>query len=1513
MDYQYKVIVSNRTVYKEFEITPEMEIVRLGTTSSCEFRLNPESFFEDIEIEYTKQDNCWNIDCPDNIYISRGDMRKLYSSEIKHGDIISVCYASTGNEAFELRFMIDFEAKVPNYNWYIDLNDKKSILISDDRDSDIVLISEFNKASRIELVRCGRDWELRSFTAKYGVYLNGSYVNETKEIHDGDFIFVGDASFFIRKDKIYFDINNIKAGNANVKEVIHKNNALKYPLFNRNTRIKYKLNTEDISILNPPSAPNKPEDNLVMTLMPALGMLALTVVVRGFMSNSSNSSFIIFSVCSMGMGIATSIASFIQSKKKYNVECEKRVQEYEKYIETKKSQIEEKREKEKNILEDIHLDHTKQINLVKKFSERLFERRTVDEDFLDIYIGKGKVLAGQKIKVKEQEHFETDDKLVDVPMELKKQYKYISNAPVHLELKDTCAIGIVGNKSQQEGLFRNFVLDLCVRQFYGDVQLYALIDDDYKKYEWLKKLPHFQNASGIRNIVYDNDSRGNIFESLYRELTARSEKNSKDNICQNIVVLVLKERGLKNHPLSKFIEMAGEIGCTFIFFEENKEELPLCCNSIIDVQDDQHVNLINSEDSTQNMEVEIEFVDNKTMKMVAEKMTPIHCEEISLESSLRKNITLYELMGIYAVEDWNLGEHWKQAKIYETMDTPLGINAKNEIVSLNLHEKYHGPHGLVAGTTGSGKSEILQSYILSAAMRFHPFEIAFVIIDFKGGGMVNQFRNLPHLVGAITNIDGREMARSLKSIKAELVKRQALFAEANVNHIDKYIKLYKEGKVNKPLPHLVIIVDEFAELKAEQPEFMKELISAARIGRSLGVHLILATQKPSGQVNEQIWSNSKFRLCLKVQNQEDSKEVLKSPLAAEIREPGRAYLQVGNNEIFELFQSAYSGAPSAFDDSNNQKAFNICCVDFSGKKHIVYVKKKAKAAKESATQLDTIVEYINKYCKENAIEKLPGICLPSLEDVIPYDNKRYMEKAEVTTVNIGVYDDPDNQLQENYDLDVQSTNSLVIGTSMVGKTSLLQLLIRDISEKYSPQEVSIYTIDLASKALKIFEELHHVGGVIVDTDDEKMKHFIRMILEEIAKRKDSFARMGITSFNSYREAGFKDLSHILILVDNFGGLKEIFADYEDDILYILREGNAVGVSFFVTAKQTAGIGYRYMGNFGNRFCYTCNDSSEYANVLDRCRMEMKNTPGRGLMMKDKVIYEFQTYLAFAGEKEIDRVETIRKYISEANSRYAETSAVKIPEIPKLLDQKTLHTMFTSSEKKYVVSVAVDYEKVCLWNLDLAKMGVIFISGAEKRGKKNFVRTVLYALQNRVFSDLCEVAIFDGFDRKYREFEDYGVVTKYTVDSSEIENYIGQVESELENRQMRLRNGEIDNQEQLPLLLTIINVEDFWNGNYSKNATEQFKRVVKLGKTMKAAFIICNIENAAIGFSSGEMMKYLKENRNLLFFDNLSNLKLFDVSAAQLRKYKKTIDVGDAYFFKEQDVEKIKTVLTGRGV
>ena len=222
--------------------------------------------------------------------------------------------------------------------------------------------------------------------------------------------------------------------------------------------------------------------------------------------------------------------------------------------------------------------------------------------------------------------------------------------------------------------------------------------------------------------------------------------------------------------------------------------------------------------------------------------------------------------------------------------------------------------------TGSGKSEFIITYILSMAINYHPYEVSFVLIDYKGGGLTGAFENketgikLPHLAGTITNLDTVEMNRSLASIQSELRKRQRMFNEArdklNESTIDiyKYQNLYRRGLVDKPISHLFIISDEFAELKDQRPEFMEQLISTARIGRSLGVHLILATQKPSGVVNDQIWSNSKFRICLRVQDKSDSMDMIKCPDAAELKTTGRFYLQVGYNELFAMGQAAWAGA-----------------------------------------------------------------------------------------------------------------------------------------------------------------------------------------------------------------------------------------------------------------------------------------------------------------------------------------------------------------------------------------------------------------------------------------------------------------------------------------------------------------------------------------------------------------------------------------------------------------------------
>ena len=342
---------------------------------------------------------------------------------------------------------------------------------------------------------------------------------------------------------------------------------------------------------------------------------------------------------------------------------------------------------------------------------------------------------------------------------------------------------------------------------------------------------------------------------------------------------------------------------------------------------------------------------------------------------------------------------------------------------MNLHEKAHGPHGLVAGTTGSGKSEIIQSYIISLAVNFHPYEVGFLLIDYKGGGMANLFKDLPHLMGTITNLDGAQSMRALASIKAELQKRQRLFGEHDVNHINQYQKLFKQGEASEPMPHLFLISDEFAELKSEQPDFMKELVSTARIGRSLGIHLILATQKPSGVVDDQIWSNSKFKLALKVQDASDSNEILKTPDAAEITLPGRAYLQVGNNEIYELFQSAWSGAdyiPEKEDQElvdttvyaiNDLGQYDILSEDlsgFGGKEEIEKI----------PTELDAVIDYVHQYTVEQGIEQLARPWLPPLperlfaQDLHPVEFKEaWKEPKKALKATIGLLDQPELQAQ----------------------------------------------------------------------------------------------------------------------------------------------------------------------------------------------------------------------------------------------------------------------------------------------------------------------------------------------------------------------------------------------------------------------------------------------------------------------------------------------------------------------
>lgn len=857
--------------------------------------------------------------------------------------------------------------------------------------------------------------------------------------------------------------------------------------------------------------------------------------------------------------------------------------------------------------------------------------------------------------------------------------------------------------------------------------------------------------------------------------------------------------------------------------------------------------------------------------------------DIYKSKNIPENVTLFDLFGVSSAEALQIEKRWQESQIHKTMAAPLGLKSNSEVVALDLHEKYHGPHGLVAGTTGSGKSEILQSYILSMAVLFHPYEVGFVIIDFKGGGMVNQFKDLPHLIGSITSIGRHETNRSLLLIKAELRKRQELFAQHNVNHINTYIQLFKKNEAKTPLPHLILVVDEFAELKMDQPEFMKELVSIARIGRSLGVHLILTTQKPSGVVDAQIWSNSKFKLCLKVQNKEDSNEVLRSPLAAEIKEPGRAYLQVGNNEIFELFQSAYSGAPS----SN----------DYKGQKSYV----------DAETQLKAIVNYVAQYCKKNNIERLPGICPPPLPELIPFTHATKVESAQSgIQVVLGVYDDLNNQLQKQMQMDLLSGNIFIVGASQYGKTALLQLLIRDLAERYSPEEVSIYILDFASTTLKVFDLLKHVGGVVTAVDVVKLKIFFHMIIREIAFRKDKFSKLNLTSFASYKEAGYKDLPCIVVMLDNLTMFRELFEDFDETFLRVCREGLTVGISMIVTTSQIRGIGYNYLSSFAHPIALHCNQKDEYNALFERCKLEPLSIPGRAVVAIDKEMFEMQTYLAFEGKREIDRVNNIRGFVTQMQEKYTTQQAHRIPEIPHAL---TSETMWKNYEMQpYCVGIGMDYNTVDVVALNLLKLGYLAISGREKSGRTNFVYYMLRCLQQQNLP--AEVHIVDGYDRQLEPLAGQPLVKDYVVDIDVLPELMLALDTECIRRKKLLQQGGRKALVEVPLLfVTIAHPHFFEIDGLGKDEIETCKKLMKIGKEIKLFFLFAELKNAPIPYGASDVLKAVKEGKNVLFFDDLNAFKMWDVAMAESRKQTKPLELGDAFFLNENEtVVRIKTPL-----
>jgi len=1049
-------------------------------------------------------------------------------------------------------------------------------------------------------------------------------------------------------------------------EVYEKN---KY--FQRPPRFKRSIETKTFEIDPPTQKENQQEMPLIFTIAPMLtmgmtslitGMGSLNKIMTGESTFKDEFASLLITGCMlMSMILFPLLQKFYVKIQKKRREAKRR-KKYKKYIATKREEIFAEIEYQKQVLTEDFLPLKNVESIIIDSLRNLWERKLEHKDFLELRLGVGTRKPDIDIKYP-QEHFTMEeDDLKDIITELVNESKDIENVPITLNLVDNNKLGLLGNDYYIKRYLDGLMLQVVAYHGYDMLRVVILTDETKSNYwDKYRNLPFiWNNEKTLRYYATNQDEINKVTGFLKEEFNYRKSFNNNDinytSFLPYYLIIADDVSLVKNNILIKeILETKQNYGYSVIMLSDKLDMLPNECATFVNVDPTSSGVFTNQMTQDNQLIFKPDFVDFDIKKSIS-KISNVPLDIANGKFILPKKYSFLEMYDVGNVNQLNVLNRWKTSDVVNTLEAPVGIDEAAQLFKIDLHEKAHGPHGLVAGMTGSGKSEWIITYILSMAVNYSPEEVQFVLIDYKGGGLALTFDDqengikLPHVVGTITNLDIVEIKRSLASIESELKRRQTMFKKArealNESSMDiyKYQKLYREGKVEEPMSHLFIISDEFAELKAQQPEFMDQLISTARIGRSLGVHLILATQKPSGVVDDQIWSNSKFRVCLKVQDKSDSNDMLKCPDAAMLKETGRFYFQVGYNELFAKGQSAYAGCPYYEADKKVEQV--DADVEFvSGMGNVLKlgnIEKNNTQYEFKGEELPNILNHIIKVSKNVNLKIMP-LWLTRIPNVIYVDKLRekynYNKEDYILNPIIGEYDDPSRQKQGLLTLPLSEDGNVIIyGSSGSGKENLLTTLLWSIISNHSIQEVNSYILDFGSQILNNFETAPHVGDIIHSGMDEKIENLFKFINSEISKRRKKFVNFN-GNYQDYIKENEEKIPNIVVVINQFEVFADLYEKYIEEIGELTRDSARYGIYFVLTSSSTSAIRTKISQNFKTILTLQLNDEMDYRNIVGNTNgLVPSKSIGRGLIKLDRVV-EFQTAYARNKESLYDEIKT----------------------------------------------------------------------------------------------------------------------------------------------------------------------------------------------------------------------------------------------------------------------------------
>ncbi|MFH8982040.1 type VII secretion protein EccC [Streptomyces varsoviensis] len=1008
--------------------------------------------------------------------------------------------------------------------------------------------------------------------------------------------------------------------------------------------------------------------------------------------------------------------------------------------------------------------------------ERLWERRGGHEDYAEVRVGLGSRRAGLFLLPPETKPVEDLEPLSAISLRrFTKAYQNVTHLPVTVPLRRFTSVELAGDGEAALGLLRALVGQLAVAHAPDEMRIALLTDAVGRaEWDWLKWLPHNAHplledeAGPLRLVADDHDA---LMDLLGPEVAERGEHDP----------------GSPPRPAEPFIVVLAYR----VYIPEASRLLAGVRNVVLlDA-----TGAMTGGPDTLRLTVrdgEVEYPSGDTVVTAsADSLSPRAAEELArvlapmrttgggietVEQPLETDFDLATLLGIRDPRAFDVAALWRTRTAQSSrLRVPIGITEDNEVMELDIKESAQsgmGPHGLLIGATGSGKSELVRTLVIGLAATHSSDVLNFVLVDFKGGATFLNMDRLPHTSAVITNLadELHLVDRMRDSLQGEMTRRQELLRESGHSSLYDYEKARLGGAPLTPLPSLVIVVDEFSELLANKPEFVDLFVSIGRLGRSLGVHLLLASQRLDEGRIHRVEGHLSYRIALRTFSSMESRSVIGVGSAYELPSaPGNGYLKVDTTNLAR-FKAAYvSGAAPAPQSASRPAELaggsqEIVAFGMEQSAPAPREQEEAEAAREPAAQpaepaaedeeslLDVLVGRLEGAGPPARQVWLPPLDFsPSLDQLLPGivpDPERGMSAADYPElgrlrVPLGMVDRPYEQLRELLVADLSGADGhlAVAGAPQSGKSTTLRTLMLSLALTHTPREVQFYCLDFGGGGLQSTAGLPHVGSIATRMERDRVTRTVEELTQLLEARERRFTERGLESMPAYRQlrdAGEIDdpYGDVFLVIDNWGTLKQDFEDLEPRITDLAARGLSFGLHVVVSAVRWSEIRPRARDLFGSKLELRLGDTVE-SELGSKLAASVPQQPGRGLT-KSKFHFLSALPRLDSSSESADLTAATRSAVAEIDTFWTGRQAPGVRMLPAKLPLDKL----PAPEGDLRVALGWDEQRLApVWH-DFGVAPHLMVFGDAETGKTNVLRLTIDAITRRYQPDEARILLAD---------------------------------------------------------------------------------------------------------------------------------------------------------------------------